>query len=242
MEQHALGRGGFGFTGTRFDRLGATEYTLVTIAVDLSGSVDGFETQLRDMLITAVDACKKSPRSDNILVRVIMFSTRFPKSVEEIHGFKPLADIDTTKYPTLDPYGGTPLAEATYSALGATNTYAEQLADQEFGVNAIVFVITDGGENASTATMKMVKDEQRKAIASEKLESIISILIGINAQVFEKELEKFQKQAGMTQYIDAGSATPQNLAKLAAFVSRSVSSQSQALGTGGPSQNIAATI
>ena len=43
-------------------------------------------------------------------------------------------------------------------------------------------------------------------------------------------------------HIDVGDATPRKLAKLAAFVSQSISSQSQALGTGGPSQNIAATI
>ena len=42
--------------------------------------------------------------------------------------------------------------------------------------------------------------------------------------------------------IDAGDATPAKLAKLAVFISTSISSQSQHLGTGGPSQQIAATI
>jgi hypothetical protein len=36
--------------------------------------------------------------------------------------------------------------------------------------------------------------------------------------------------------------TEGKLAKLAGYISQSVSSTSQALGTGGPSQNIAATI
>ena len=71
---------------------------------------------------------------------------------------------------------------------------------------------------------------------------MISILIGINASDCARLLSEFQREAGMTQFIDAGDTTPPKLAKLAAFVSQSVSSQSAALGTGGPSKQIAATI
>ena len=46
----------------------------------------------------------------------------------------------------------------------------------------------------------------------------------------------------MTKFIDAGAANERSLAKLADFVSQSISSQSQSLGTGGPSQNISAVI
>lgn len=42
--------------------------------------------------------------------------------------------------------------------------------------------------------------------------------------------------AGFTQYVEVDNATDAKLAKLADFVSRSVSSQSQALGSGGPSK------
>ena len=237
-----IGGSGFSFKGARIEHLGATEYTLVTIAVDESGSVSGFADELRKMLIMAVDACKKSPRSDNILVRVIRFSDKYPKGVDEIHGFMALAEIDTSQYLALKPGGCTPLCDACFSAIGATNVYGKQLLDQDFGVNAIAFVITDGGENSSTATMEMVKKEAAKAVKGETLESIITVLVGINASECPGELANFQKEAGMTQYIDAGEATPRKLAKLASFVSRSVSSQSQALGTGGPSQNIDPTI
>ena len=76
----------------------------------------------------------------------------------------------------------------------------------------------------------------------EDIESLITILIGINAADCTQELDDFRQQAEIDQYIDAGKATKGKLAKLADFVSQSVSSQSQALGTGGPSQNISATI
>jgi len=243
MQQHKLA-GNFAFSGKRLDALGATEYTLATIAVDETGSTQRFKDELRKMLETAVNACKKSPRSDNLLLRVIYFSDKYPNGVKEVHGFKPLAEIDVSAYPDLDPGGWTPLCDATYSAVGAMNKYGEELAEQDFNVNGIGFVITDGGENASVATMQMVRKELDASVTGEKLESMVTVLVGINTTVdsVKRALAEFQTEAGMTQYIDAGEATPGKLAKLAKFIDQSVSSQSQALGTGGPSQNIAAVI
>lgn len=242
QETQRIAGSNFTFSGTRIEHLGATAYTLATIAVDVTGSTDGFEDDLRKMAIASVEACKKSPLKDNILVRLIIFSDRFSGGVSEIHGFKPVLEIDTAQYPALVPGGMTPLCDAAFSALGATNTYGQQLRDQDYGVNGICFLITDGGDNASTATMEMVKREARRSVTGEVLESMISILVGVNAANCRHLLNRFKDEAGITQYVDAGDATPQRLAKLADFVSQSVSSQAQAQGTGGPSQNIAATI
>ena len=231
----------FKFSATKVEKLGATEYTLATVAVDVTGSVSGFEAELKKCLKTAIASLKKSPRSDNMLVRVILFSTAFAGGIEEIHGFKPLTEIDPDSYPDLYPGGGTPLYDACFSALGATNTYAKQLMDQDFLVNGIVVVVTDGDDNASSATTKMLRKEMDRGRQGEEIESLIGIAVGINAQNFRPRLELLESEAGM-QYIDAGDATASKLAKLANFISQSVSSQSQSLGTGGPSQNIAATI
>jgi uncharacterized protein YegL len=229
------------FSATKIERLGAAEYTLVTIAVDVTGSVLGFESELRDCLVTAVESCKKSPRSMNLLLRVILFSSSFPRGIEEVHGFKPLQEIDTAAYPQLMPSGGTPLYDAAYSAVGATNEYAKQLMDQDFLVNGIVIVITDGDDTGSRATTMSIKDEMLRGQKGEDIESLIAVAVGVNAQTFKSRLELLETEAGM-RYIDAGSATKGKLAKLAGFVSQSVSSQSQSLGSGGPSQNIAASI
>jgi hypothetical protein len=109
---------------------------------------------------------------------------------------------------------------------------------QDFNVNGIVFVITDGLNNESKSTPSMIADTITKAKYGEEIESLITILVGINTK--EKEvsnaLDEFASEAKLSQYVDAGDATSQRLAKLASFVSKSVSSQSQALGTGGPSQ------
>lgn len=243
MAQGNLGKG-FKYTGTRLEHLGATEYTLVTVAIDDTGSVSGFADLLHKMLQTSVQACKKSPRSDNIMVRVIRFSSSYPHNIDEVHGFKPLSLIDPQKdYSVSSPGGGTPLYDAAYSVLGATNAYAKDLVDQDFGVNAIVFIVTDGGDTGSIATKKMVRDEAKASVSGEVLESMISVLIGVNTKYpgLLQMLQDFKDEAELTHFIDADDATPGNLAKLAAFVSRSVSSQSQAMGTGGPSQNVSAT-
>ncbi|MDP3645962.1 MAG: hypothetical protein Q8R25_02645 [bacterium] len=242
MQNFNIGKGGFAFTGARFDKLGASNYTLATAAVDVSGSTGPFRQQLVDMLKMTLDACKKNPRSDNIMFRVIIISDRFPKGVEEVHGFKPLVDIDPTVYDSIRTGGWTPLVDGCYSGVGATNAYAKELKARDYDSNGIVFMITDGAENRSTATMSMLKKELEDAVTSETLESLISILIGINASEYRDELTLFQNEAGITHYKDAGDATPRNLAKLAAFVSQSVSSTALAAGTGGPSQQIAATI
>ncbi|MCH2188794.1 hypothetical protein MK079_03125 [Candidatus Gracilibacteria bacterium] len=233
----------FGFSGVTVDTLGASEYTLVTIAVDTTGSTHGFSNELRDCLISAVEACQKSPRSDNLLLRVIEFSTSCGNDgMKEIHGFTPLIDINTSDYPQFRPDGLTPLYDAVFSSVGAMIDYGETLMENDYLVNAIAFIITDGYDNRSTTTPKMIAEKLESVNQDEQLESLVSILIGVNAQGYQNELTEFRQQAKIDEYIDAGDASKSKLAKLANFVSQSVSSQSQALGTGGPSQEISATI
>ena len=241
MVQSSLGSN-FQFSGTRTEHLGASEYTLVNIGVDVSGSVKPFKDGLLDCLKAAVTSCKKSARADNLLVRVFLFSQSLHGGIEEIHGFKPLADIDPAAYPELFPNSGTPLFDAAYSAVGATNAYAEQLYNDDYSCNAINFIITDGDDTSSTMSPAAVKREVDKALQSEHIESIVNVLVGINAASCKSYLQQFQTEAGFDKYIDAGDVTPQKLAKLADFVSQSISSQSQSLGTGGASQSISATI
>lgn len=214
------GLSGFQFSAVRTDRLGESEYTLVTITLDISGSVASFRDLLVETVKKAVDACRKSPKAANILVRVTTFSTK----LTEVHGFKPLSEIDNSVYDGIHCYGQTALFDACADALGATTEYGRVLGKQDFGVNGIMFAITDGDDNASTYTAHTVKGMADDAVSGEVLESFRSVLVGINAAQVKQYLENFRVQGGLTEYLDAGDATPGNLAKLAAFVSRSVSS------------------
>lgn len=224
--------GNFAFSGVRPEKLGSVEYTLVTIVSDKTGSVVDYANDLLATMKAVVAACQKNPRSEFLLLRNTEFNTR----VDEIHGFVELATIDASQYSVPDCRGLTNLFDATYEAIAATNEYARTLSDAEFSVNGIVFVDTDGDDTTSVQTPLTVAAEIKRGVQNEWLESLIVVLIGVNAQRFKAKLENFVASAGLTQYVDIGDATPQRLAQLADFVSRSISSQSQALGTGGPSQ------
>lgn len=248
MEEMTIpGPGTFVFSAVKPEELGASEYTLVTICVDESGSVRDFANTLKDCIKSIVEACKKSERAENLMVRLVTFNT----VVTEVHGFKELYSINPDNYDNLNPYGGTALYDAAYTSIGASITYAESLIQNGFNVNGAVYIVTDGDDNSSTMNPSKVKEIMSEALKGEKIESLIAVLVGLKdpgltgnqwAKDISKRLEYFQKEAELTQYVDVGDATPQKLAKLAEFVSQSVSSQSNSLNTGSPSQQINITF
>jgi len=232
------GPGNFVFSAIRIEDLGATEYTLVTVICDVTGSVRSFAADLLKMVQTVAKACKKNARAENLLFRYVLFNY----NMMEVHGFLPLASINEDDYDILKPTGGTALYDATFSGIGATLKMAESLSAQDFDVNGCVYIITDGDDNSSTSVPSMIKDQVDKALTGEEIESLTTILIGIfdenspDKKYFSDKLDTFHKDANLTQYVDAGDATPSKLAKLANFISESISSNSQALGSGKESQ------
>lgn len=237
LAQTALPASHFGYSAERLENLGAAEYTLVTIACDASGSVYGFQKQLEKTLQSIVQACRQSPRADNLMLRLVEFDS----TLREPHGFKLLERCNAADYDNVLHIGGaTALYDAAENAISATTDYAKQLAAGDFSANAIVFVLTDGMDNASTLTPRLVKDALTQAVSEEALESVVSVLIGVNVQdrTVGGYLQDFRTDVGFTQYVEMDKADAKTLARLADFVSRSISAQSQSLGTGGPSQSL----
>jgi len=238
LEQQALPTGHYGFSAQRIEDLGATEYTLTTIVVDESGSVAGFKPDMERCIQEVVKACQLSPRADNLMIRLVAFNS----SLNEVHGFKLLSAINLDDYRDVLKTGGmTALYDAAENGVLATSVYGKQLSAQDLNVNGIVIVITDGDDNASKSTKNIVKTALAGAVKDENLESLISILVGVNVQdpKLSDYLNSFKADAGFTQYVELGNASAKTLAKLADFVSKSISAQSQALGTGGPSKSLA---
>lgn len=232
LQQHTLPTGTYGFSATGLDALGASEYTLVSVVVDVSPSVSPFLQELNRTVKAIIQACKYSPRADNLLVRV----TKFSGWIDEVHGFKLLEYCNASDYDKCLQCGSaTALYDAAENGITATGAYAGDLSRQNFGVNGIVFVLTDGEDNSSTLPMTAVK----KAIAAiqkdESLESLTTVLVGVNVKdpSMASYLRSFYQTAGFTQYVEIEEADAFTLARLADFVSRSIASQSQVLGTGG---------
>jgi uncharacterized protein YegL len=237
MEEHKIQGSAYGFSATRVENLGASEYTLVGIAADVSGSVVGFKAEIEKCLKEVVKSCQRSPRADNLMQRMSIFD----ENVDEVHGFKLLSECNPSDYDGVIQTGGmTALFDAAVNQIEAITRYGMDLTKSDFDVNGILFVITDGDDNRSSMTAQEVKKRLEAAVQSEALESMVSVLIGVNITEprIQRFLADFHKEAGFTQYIELDNAEAKTLAKLAKFVSQSISSQSQALGTGGPSQSI----
>ena len=237
MDTHPIGGTTFQFSAAKIENLGASEYTLVVIAVDCSGSVHPFKADMEKALQEVVGACRKSPRADNLLLRVVLFDTH----AQEFHGFKPLPDCNEADYKgCLFDGGMTALYDAAYTGIKSATDFGKQLIAKQFQANAAIFVITDGQDNASTVSRKMVADVLTEARSSEALESIMPVLIGVNAKQggLDSYLEDFKNEAGFQQYVGIATADQKTLAKLGGFISRSISSQSQSLGTNGASKSL----
>lgn len=233
---------GFSYSSIKADKLGASEYTIAEIITDATGSVDGFRKNLEDMIVESLKACKKSPRATNLMARNTTFNSI--DRITELHGYTLLDTIDLNQFKnSIKPDGATPLYEAILEGIETLDDYVRGLYKaKKITCNAIVFIITDGDDNASPPGIDptAIKKAITKVKQEEILESIRTILIGINDTDphFKARLETLVKDAGIDEYVSVGQVTTQKLAKLAQFVSRSTSSQALSKGTGGPSQPI----
>lgn len=232
MEEKNMPNTSFGYSATRIEELGAMEYTLVVILCDVSYSVEAYSSDMEKALKSIINACKLSPRSDNLMIRFVVFNN----TVDEIHGYKLLENCDLDDYEgVLRPYGATALFDATENAIQAQADYSKVLTDEDYDVNSIMFILTDGDDNRSAATATSVKNALHRTMQEECTSHQLSVLIGVgvggNPDVAQY-LSDFQKTAEITKYIETQDTNPKTLAKIAEFVSKLISAQSQSLQTG----------
>lgn len=238
LQQNKVGN--FSYSATKLEKLGATEYTLVTIVTDSSGSVFSFKSDLENALKESFESCRFSPRVDNLMLRHVSFNDNVTENI----GFTLFNSIDSSRFNNcLSPMGATSLNDAVVDAVIATDSYSEKLADSDYNVNGLIIVITDGAENASTATEKMVKKAINDARQREKLESLSLVIVGVNIddKSISDNLNQWIDRCGLdikTDYIELKNANKKTLAKLAKFISKSISASSQALNSGGPSKQL----
>lgn len=225
--------GTFGFSGTNINDIEVGDaVTLVGIAVDTSYSIGNFTKELTNALKDVVRSCQSSPRSDNLMIRVVNFDVKS----NEYHGFKELNKCDVNVYNnTFSKLGNsTALYDACVDTIESINKYGGELTSSDYTVNGIVVVLTDGDDNNSSQTKASVKKALQTATGEKKLESLVSILVGVNTDDAGVSilLKDFAREAGFTKYIDIKEASPKEIAKLAQFISKSISSQSQTLAGG----------
>jgi hypothetical protein len=217
------------YSAVKLDKLGASEYTLVTIAVDVSGSTIPFTNALLDMVKCIIGACKYDPMAENIMIRLIIFNSL----VNEVHGFKLLNSISESDYKNFNPSGTTALYDAIYSSIGATVDFAKTLYHKkDLEVKSCCYIITDGYDNMSTMRPSNIKAKIQDALTGEELDSALTVLIGLtepNDPDTNVKLEELKTEGNLTEYMNAGKATPESLAKIRQFVSKSISHVSQGI-------------
>lgn len=228
----------YSYSHVPLESMGSTKQTLVAIDVDVSGSTKTFLPDMEKCIAAVIDACKRSPHTDSLKIKL----TEFHSDVNQIHGFKDLADCAKSDYTnSLNRQGGsTALYDSSIAGGSALLDFGKKLSDADYEVNGIHFVFSDGwdtdyqGKNGP-GTYKALIEE---AVAEEYLESIVTILVGVNVQnsSVSNKLKSFAKDGGFTQYIELEKADEKTLAKLANFAVSYVSSQSNSLGSGLKSQ------
>lgn len=225
----SLQYGQFKFTTVALDTLETDMVTQVLIVVDVSDSVKPFVRDLEDCIDKIIEGCKLCPNHDQLHVRVLAFSD----DVMEITGFLPIASHTTFKN-RLKTYNMTALVKATLDGLSSIQGYAQALKKADYVSSAVMVIITDGADNNSRPhTVGEIRDLVVKMLEIERsVDHLQTILVAVNAAQCVSYLKEFRDQAKLDEFIDLGDVTPRKLAKLAEFVSTSVSSSSKALNAG----------
>jgi len=215
------------FSAVPPDRLGASEFTLITLVVDVSGSVSPYRDEIEACLKQVIESCHFQARSEHLLIRLSVFNS----NLREHHGFKELAQINPDDYrSTLRTGGATALFDASFECFDTTAHYGRLLAQGGIAVNALAFVITDGQDNSSSRAPDQIRQLIDTIRRDETLTGFTTILVGVGGDSSTSTyLNQFHQAAGFDQYIDLGAATKANLAKLAGFMSRSINLSSMVL-------------
>jgi hypothetical protein len=240
MEAIAIPGTTFGFTATPMAALGAEKYVLADIVLDVSGSVDEFKPDMELMLATIIETLNKDPNRDSMLVRIVQFDD----FVSEVHGYKLWDQIRPSDYKGClkKEGGGTNLYGAWLDALMAKEEMAARLIKEGYKVGAWTLVATDGMHNVGSDTPSMVANQRKTMHQAEYAANDIAILVGINTTMpYQRStigdaLEAISVQLHLTGYIDMKKLDKKSLGQLANYASSSLSSSSQSLVAGQPSQ------
>jgi uncharacterized protein YegL len=220
----AITGSGYNFTAQNLGSLGATEYTLATIVVDISSSVSAYRVDIENTIKAIVSSLRNSPRAEHLMVRILLFNS----NIKELHGFKELSSINESDYDGIHPSGTTALYDATRSGIDATISYGKTLTDSGYPVNGIVYIITDGEDNASSCQPSHVATLISTVWTSEVLEGMTTVLIGLGSFLSDS-ISRFEKEGNLTHSLVFSDASVDNLNKLGNFVQQSVLMMSSSL-------------
>ena len=237
---------GFGFSMTGIQNLKETSYTLVLLLLDLTGSVSGEEDEIKRMLKQIIADGKRAGYGKRVLIACYAFNTQI--GVKELFGFDVPNAIDISGL-HIDTTGGTNLIDAVATGQDALEKAANELVGADFITNLLFIGTTDGEDNSSRMTVQMLADKFNAARKNESFDSFKAILIGLrtgqqaqdsrySGKTVDQVLSELTADAAFDQYESAKQVKDGTYGKIGGFISQSISSSSQSLGSGSPSANV----
>lgn len=199
---------------TSVDDLESENVNLMMIAVDNSGSMLNYMSDMDKCLKGFKDALKDSKESNEILVARANFSND-----TEIGGYKPIGEFDTN----FSAYGGTALYDCVVQSSQKMLEYRKYLRDQGVRVKCVFAVFSDGCENASTATISMAK----QAVSNLNSEEITTAFIS-----FGNDAQQEANNLGFKNLLTVGS-TATELRRAFDCLSKSVIESSKSVTSDG---------
>jgi len=171
---------GTGYTIDNFDpsNVQEEEVILLGIAMDISGSVSGFERELNEAFRDFTEELQKSHAAPKIMVKVVEFGQK----VYEKTGYVPLSQLDPKAMHFKPRDGATCLYAAAKRIVESTVDYREQLEKTGINVKVLLFIITDGDDNVPTTKPKEVADILDELAKEERnIMAFDTILFGVGS-------------------------------------------------------------
>ncbi len=208
-----------GTQGASFETLGGDKAFLFVPVLDMTGSMIAFRQDVIEAYNHMLAALKGSKQADQIL----MSSWTFNVKSHLLHGYTPLEFVPQLANRTYDPNDQTALYDAILDAIVGVVAYGQELRNQGARTKITLVVFTDGHDNASTNTAKMVRKVIEELL---NLEIYTFALVGFGGG-FAKQLAK---DIGIPNILEA-KADPSAIRHALEVVSASVIKASQTMVT-----------
>jgi len=189
-------------------------------AIDVSGSVGGYVDELNKGMNEFVQRMQKSHVSEKLFVSIVEFES----NVKVRSGFQPINQVPVIDF-SKSIGGLTALYEGTKVALTNALDYRNGLENAGVNCKTLLFVITDGDDNASKCRPSDVKDIITNLLKEERnFSSFEAILFGIG-QGMDGYFKQAAEDMGIKNVATIADSAD-DIKKMINFISSSVSSAS----------------
>lgn len=196
--------------------------------VDTSSSVFSYGQELNNAINEFTARMQKSHAAPNLFVSIVEFNDQ----INVTSGFRPISELKPIDLvPRIG--GSTALYKACAVALKNALDYRKDLENSGVNCKTLMFVITDGQDNASGGVKASDVKSQIDDLLKEERNffSFESILFGVGS---DSSFEAAQKEMGIKHLARVGT-TADEIRKMINFISSSITSVSSGQGMSAPS-------